>query len=122
MISGTAETGENQQRGCVERSTVHSRKWVQMEEPAQRIRRLARDLYPNKQLGEKSVLEKAFLCLLQLGIIQIQVNVVSLDSTFIKVHPDGMGVLKKTECSPSERHGADGTPNFIWSPYLVEMG
>jgi hypothetical protein len=36
-----------------------------------------------------------FLRLQQLGIIQIQVNVVSLDSTCIKVHPDGMGALKK---------------------------
>ena len=47
---------------------------------------------------------------------------VSLDSTCIKVHPDGMGALKKTVLSPSEEHGADGTPNFIWSPHLIEMG
>ena len=33
--------------------------------------------------------------LLQLGIIQFQVNIVSLDSTCIKVHPDSMGALKK---------------------------
>lgn len=43
---------------------------------------------------KKGVLEKAFLRLQQLGIIQIRVNVVSLDSTCIKVHPDGMGALK----------------------------
>ena len=72
--------------------------------------------------AKKGVLEKAFLRLQQLGIIKIQVNVVSLDSTCIKVHPDGMGALKKTECSPSERHRADGTPNFIWSPHLIGMG
>ncbi|WP_155846327.1 IS5 family transposase [Anaerotruncus sp. G3(2012)] len=45
--------------------------------------------------AKKGVLEKAFLRLQQLGIIKIQVNVVSLDSTCIKVHPDGMGALKK---------------------------
>ena len=93
-----------------------------MEEAAQRIRRLARDLCPGEPLGKKGILQAAFLRLQQLGIIQIQVNVVSLDSTCIKVHPDGMGALKKTVPNPSERHGADGTPNFIWLPHLIEMG
>ena len=45
--------------------------------------------------AKKGVLQAAFLRLQQLGIIQIQVNVVSLDSTCIKVHPDGLGALKK---------------------------
>ena len=72
--------------------------------------------------AKKGVLEKAFLRLQQLGIIKIQVNVVSLDSTCIKVHPDGMGALKKTERKPSEEHVVGGTPNFIWSPHLIEMG
>ena len=72
--------------------------------------------------AKKGVLQAAFLRLQQLGIIQIKVNVVSLDSTCIKVHPDGMGALKKTALSASEEHGADGTPNFIWSPHLIEMG
>ena len=45
--------------------------------------------------AQKGVLQAAFLRLQQLGIIQIKVNVVSLDSTCIKVHPDGMGALKK---------------------------
>ena len=40
---------------------------------------------------KKGVLQEAFAHLQQLGMIQIQVNVVSLDSTCIKVHPDGMG-------------------------------
>ena len=42
--------------------------------------------------AKKGVLERVFLRLRQLGIIQIQVNVISLDSTRIKVHPDGMGL------------------------------
>ena len=45
--------------------------------------------------AKKGVLQEAFVRLLQMGIIQIQVNVVSLDSTCIKVHPDGAGALKK---------------------------
>ena len=72
--------------------------------------------------AKNGVLQAAFLRLQQMGIIQIQVNVVSLDSTCIKVHPDGMGALKKVARSPLGGHGADGTPNFIWSPHLIEMG
>ena len=72
--------------------------------------------------AKKGVLQAAFLRLQQLGIIQIQVNIVSLDSTCIKVHPDGLGALKKAGLNPSEERGADGTPNFIWSPHLIEMG
>ena len=72
--------------------------------------------------AKKGVLQAAFLRLQQLGIIQIQVKVMSLDSTCIKVHPDGMGALKKTVLSLLEEHGADGIPNFIWSPHLTGMG
>lgn len=43
--------------------------------------------------AKRGVLQSAFLRLQQLSIIQIQVNVnvVTLDSTCIKAHPDGMG-------------------------------
>ena len=44
---------------------------------------------------KKDVLERVLLRLQQLEIIQIRVNVISLDSGCIKVHPDGMGALKK---------------------------
>ena len=72
--------------------------------------------------AKKGVLQAAFLRLQQLGIIQIKVNVVSLDSTCIKVHPDGMGALKKVGSNLLEEHEADGIPNFIWSPHLIGMG
>ena len=72
--------------------------------------------------AKKGVLQAAFLRLQQIGIIQIQVNVISLDSTCIKVHSDGMDALKKTELNPSEEHEVDGTPSFIWSPHLIGMG
>lgn len=72
--------------------------------------------------AKKGVLRAAFLRLQQIGIIQIKVNVVSLDSTSIKVHPDGMGALKKAGPSLSEGPGVDGIPSFIWSPHLTGMG
>jgi len=69
---------------------------------------------------KSGVPEKAFLSLQQKGIIRINVNIVSLDSTSIKVHPDGMGALKKAESNPLEDRVEAGTPNFIWSPHLIE--
>ncbi len=75
-----------------------------------------------KRWTKNGVLQAAFLRLQQLGIFKIQVNVVCLDSTCIKVHPDGMDALKKADHSPLEECEADGTPSFIWSPHLVGMG
>ena len=69
--------------------------------------------------AKNGVLEKAFLALQQEGIIRINVTVAALDSTSIKVHPDGMGALKKTGHNPSENRAEDGTQNFIWSPHLI---
>lgn len=60
------------------------------------------------------MLQAAFLRLQQLGILPIQVNVVSLDSTCIKAHPDGMGTLKKAAHSPLGEGESDGTPGFLW--------
>ncbi len=45
--------------------------------------------------AKRGVLQAAFMKLQQIGVIQIKVNIVSLDSTCIKVHPDGMDALKK---------------------------
>ena len=78
--------------------------------------------YGNWHVIYVRVLQEAFVRLQQLRIIQIQVNVVSLDSTCIKVYPDGTGALKKADLNPSEKHGADGTPSFIWLPHLTGMG
>ena len=53
-------------------------------------------------------------------IVRIKLEAVSLDSTSIKVHPDGTGALKKTDHRPSARAGADGTPRCIWLPRMLE--
>ena len=90
-----------------------------MEEAAQRIRRLARDLCPGKPLGKKGCSANGVSTFTATGN---HPNQSECDKPGFKVHPDGMGALKKTALSPSEEHGADGTPNFIWSPHLIEMG
>jgi len=70
---------------------------------------------------KNGILQKAFLLLQEKGIIMINVNVVFLDSTSVKVHPDGMGALKKPENNPLASLKADGTLKFIWSPHLTGM-
>ncbi len=46
---------------------------------------------------KRGVLQSAFLRLQQFSIIQVQVNVVTLDSACIKAHPDeiGTGVVRR---------------------------
>ena len=69
--------------------------------------------------AKSGVLQSVFLYLQRIGMIRVDVRIVSLDSTSIKVHPDGMGALKKQESNLSGNHEADGTPSFIWSPHLI---
>lgn len=70
--------------------------------------------------AKSGVLQRSFLRLQESGVIRIDVSIVALDSTSIKVHPDGMGALKKGGSRLSESRGAAGTPKFIWSPHLTE--
>ena len=53
-------------------------------------------------------------------IVRIRIEAFSLDSTAVKVHPDGTGALKKTVPSPSANRAADGPPRFIWLPRMLE--
>ena len=46
--------------------------------------------------AKSGVLQKVFEQLQQQQIIRIKIEAVSMDSTSIKVHPDGTGALKKT--------------------------
>ena len=52
-------------------------------------------------------------------IVRIKIEAVSLDSTSIKVHPDGTGALKKTVRKPLASPVADGIPRFIWLPQML---
>jgi transposase len=53
-------------------------------------------------------------------LVRIKIEAFSLDSTSVKVHPDGTGALKKTAPSPSASRAADGPPRFIWLPRMLE--
>ena len=70
--------------------------------------------------AKSGVLQNVFLYLQKIGVLRVQVRIESLDSTSIKVHPDGMGALKKMENSPLGNREEGGTPKFIWLPHLTE--
>ena len=66
--------------------------------------------------SKSGVLDRVFAALQEEGIIRVSVAVMALDSTSVKVHPDGAGALKKADCKPLASPGAAGTPKFIWLP------
>ncbi len=70
--------------------------------------------------SKNGVLSRVFVALQTEGIIQINVEVVCLDSTSVKVHPDGTGALKKEGSKPSEGRAADSQRRFIWLPHLTD--
>jgi transposase len=69
---------------------------------------------------KRGVLDRVFERIQRLRIAQVKLEAVSLDSTCVKVHPDGTGALKKTAPSPSANPAADGPPKFIWLPQMLE--
>ena len=66
------------------------------------------------------VLDRVFEQMQRLQIARINIEAVSIDSTSIKVHPDGTGALKKTAPKPSVNRVADGPQKFIWLPRMLE--
>ena len=52
--------------------------------------------------SKNGVLDRVFAGLQEEQILKVDLEVVSLDSTIVKVHPDGMGALKKRPpgCGP----------------------
>ncbi len=71
--------------------------------------------------SKNGVLDRVFQELQREQIVRIKIEAISLDSTVIKVHPDGTGALKKTALKPSENLEAAGPPRFIWLPRMLEQ-
>ena len=63
--------------------------------------------------AKAGVLDRVFAELQRLDLIRVRVEVMSLDSTIVKVHPDGTGALKKTVPKPSGSHAGVGAPRSI---------
>ena len=70
--------------------------------------------------SKNGVLDRVFEKLQQEQIVRIKIEAFCLDSTSVKVHPDGTGALKKTDRKPSVNPVEDGTPRFIWLPRMLE--
>ena len=70
--------------------------------------------------SKNGVLDHVFERLQREQIVRLKIEAVKLDSTTVKVHPDGTGALKKTDLRPSENPAADGLPRFIWLPRMLE--
>ena len=70
--------------------------------------------------SKSGVLDRVFAQLQHAQIVRIKIEAVALDSTAVKVHPDGTGALKKTARKLSGNLAAAGQPRFIWLPRMLE--
>lgn len=71
--------------------------------------------------ARNGVLDHVFAAMQENDIINIQVDHVSLDSTAIKVHPDGTGALKKTVHNRWVNRVRAGRPKFTWLRLMPEQ-
>ena len=71
--------------------------------------------------SKSGVLQRIFEVLQTQQIIQIKIEAISLDSTIVKVHPDGTGAEKKTARRRSAKAGEAGPPKFIWWPQMLAV-
>ena len=90
-----------------------------MARTARSFRPLAHVYTRLNRWSKKGVIERVCTRLQEERILCIKVEVVSLDGTSIKVHPDGTGARKKTGRKPLASRAAAGTPRFIWWPRLL---
>src|SRR5258705_6105879 len=60
--------------------------------------------------SKSGVMDRVFEQLQQAQMVRIKIEAVSLDSTIVKVHPDGTGALKKTAHRLSANPVEDGQP------------
>ena len=69
--------------------------------------------------SKNGVLDRVFEHLQRERMVRIKVEALGLDSTSVKVHPDGAGARKKTVRKPSASPAAAGPPSFIWLPRML---
>lgn len=68
--------------------------------------------------AKPGVLDRAFGLLRDQNVFDLPSGVLSLDSTSIKVHPDGTGALKNPERRLSWFPAEGEPPKYIWLPRL----
>ena len=70
--------------------------------------------------AKNGVLERLFLALQKEQIAIINIEILALDSTCAKVHPDVCGALKKAGNKRLERREEVGTRSFMWYPQMIK--
>jgi transposase len=70
--------------------------------------------------SKSGVMDRVFEKLQLEQIVRIKIEAIALDSTSVKVHPDGTGGLKKNGAQAIGKSRGDGTPRFIWLPRMLE--
>ena len=71
--------------------------------------------------SKNGVLDRVFEHLQKEQLVQLKPEVVLMDSTIVKVHPDATGARKKTVPRPSASPAGAGPPSFIWLPRMIEQ-
>jgi len=77
---------------------------------------LAHDRHPPERWSKGGVLDRLFEQRQRENILHLKMEAVSLDSTWVKAHPDGTGARKKN--GPQSRGG--WTPKCMWLPRMLE--
>ena len=68
--------------------------------------------------SKNGTLAAVFSALQSRNIIDIRTQIVCIDSTWIKVHPDATGALKKAGEQAIGRSKGGSQPRFMWLPRL----
>ena len=71
--------------------------------------------------AKSGVIQRIFAALQTEKIVSIKVEVLAMDSTSCKVHPDGHGVLKNSGSSQSANQKVAGIPSFMWYPQMIKL-
>ena len=122
-VAGAARQRSPKQSAVAEGGALCCRAGLQMARSSGLPKRFGRwhTIYTRMNRWSKNgVLDRVFEKLQAEQIVRIKIEAFALDSTSIKVHPDGTGALKKTDPRPSASRAADGTPRFIWLPRMLE--
>ena len=73
-----------------------------------------------KRWSKNKVLERLFIGLQKERIINVKMEALSIDSTTVKVYPDGTGALKEKEDKASKGQDEDLQRRYMWLPLLAE--
>ncbi len=68
--------------------------------------------------SKNGVIERLFTALQEENIIEIRTEIIHIDSTTVKVHPDGAGTRKVNGEQSIGRSKGGSQPRFIWLPAL----